>query len=338
VALHPHLIVPREGVSQRFTSPQSGPRERIALPQRGRAAHAQHLLTQLAQIEPQAAQRVAEQKLQGVDAGNGIYLVFESAPDFELKFESLDVTRSGIELCAVRKLPGHRTKATVFVPDGKLAFFLKRVVDYRDANTTPRQPGGLARPKHQDLVDSISDIRLAALEALWTDDPQLFPARDATVIWEVWLRRGDGADQLERLRDHAAGLNIEVGTKSVKFIDRTIVLVRATADNLARSIDLLGAIAELRLAKTTASLFTDMTAIEQQVWVDDLAQRLNPPLVNAPYVCLLDTGVNHAHPLLSPVIVQNDLHTYNPAWGADDRQGHGTPMAGLISMGDLADL
>src|SRR6185312_11126322 len=33
-----------------------------------------------------------------------------------------------------------------------------------------------------------------------------------------------------------------------------------------------------------------------------------------------------------------DLHTYNPAWGVDDRRGHGTQMAGLATYGDLAAL
>src|SRR3546814_6170306 len=87
---------------------------------------------------------------------------------------SSDLTRSGIELCAVRRLPDNRMQATVFVPDGKLGFFLKRIEAYRDTDTPPRKDG-ITRPKNQDLVDSISHIRLAALEALWKDDPRLYP-------------------------------------------------------------------------------------------------------------------------------------------------------------------
>jgi hypothetical protein len=46
-------------------------------------------------------------------------LQFESDPEFELKFESLEVIRSGIELLTVQMV-GEKNQATVFVPEGKL--------------------------------------------------------------------------------------------------------------------------------------------------------------------------------------------------------------------------
>lgn len=49
------------------------------------------------------------------------------------------------------------------------------------------------------------------------------------------------------------------------------------------------------------------------------------------------TGVNNGHQLLSAVIDDTDLQTVNPAWGADDSEGHGTAMAGLALVGDLSD-
>lgn len=334
---HPHLVDPREAASRDFTSPKSGPRGGLDLPRRGRAAHARQLIEELAEIAPQAQQRAEEQRAQGIDAGIGIYLVFESEPDFELKFESLDVARSGIELCAVRRLADNGMQATVFVPDGKLGYFLKRIEVYRDSDTAPRKDG-TTRPKNQDLVDSISHIRLAALEALWTDDPRLYPEAEQAITWEVWLRRSNEVDHLVRLRAHAERFGITVSDNDIQFVDRTVVLVHGTAAALSRSVEILGAIAELRLAKETAAFFTRMNAIEQREWVSNLAGRLEAPDENAPYVCLLDTGVNAAHPLLAPIAHEDNLHTYKPAWGADDRQGHGTPMAGLATYGDLTTL
>jgi hypothetical protein len=64
---------------------------------------------------------------------------------------------------------------------------------------------------------------------------------------------------------------LTVGEQNITFVDRTVVLVRGTANDLSRSTRILGMIAELRLPKTTAAFFTDMTAVEQQEWVDDLA-------------------------------------------------------------------
>src|SRR5207248_182464 len=116
-------------------------------------------------------------------------------------------------------------------------------------------------------------------------------------------------DHLARLREHAERFGLVVGENTIQFIDRTIVLVHGTATALSRSIEILGAIAELRLAKTTAAFFTQMNAVEQRAWVENLAGRLSPPPDGAPYVCLLDTGVNAAHPLLAPIVHPDDLHT-----------------------------
>ena len=337
MAQHPHLIIPTITDPRRFTSPSSGPRERMSLPRRGRAAHAQNLLAKLEGLSPEATGRAAAQKAQGLDDGLGIYLSFDSEPNFPLKFESLDLTGSGIELCTVKTLADNRMQATVFVPDGKLELFLKKISAYRDENTKPRKEGGATRPKNQDLVESISDIQLAALEALWTED-LVFPDRDTDITWEVWLRRQIGVNHLARLRGYAEHFNLVVREQTLTFVDRTVVLVRGTANNLSRSIDILGMIAELRLPKATAAFFADMNAIEQQEWVNDLAGRITPPANGAPYICLFDTGLNGAHPLLAAVSDQNDLHTYKPAWGVDDRDGHGTPMAGLATFGDLTEV
>jgi hypothetical protein len=277
MAQHPHLIIPTTSDPRRFTSPSSGPRERINLPARGRAEHAQNLIARLEGLSPQVAARAEEQKALGLDAGLGIYLMFESEPNFPLKFESLDLTREGIELCNVKTLADNRMQATVFVPEGKLEFFLKKIAAYRDANTTPRRPGGVARPKNQDLVESISNIQRAALEALWTEETLPFPDRNAPITWEVWLRRDRGVNHLARLRGYAEHFGLTIGEQVVTFIDRTVVLVIGTANNLSRSIDILGMIAEVRLPKVTAAFFTEMTTIEQQQWVDSSFPRPQRP-------------------------------------------------------------
>ena len=59
----------------------------------------------------------------------GLPVEFEGFPDVELAFESLARERSGIELLNVRHA-GDLTRATVFVPDGKLDHFERIVRDY----------------------------------------------------------------------------------------------------------------------------------------------------------------------------------------------------------------
>jgi hypothetical protein len=335
VRLHPHLFDPNAAQPSPFRSPLSVPRE-FRLAPVNRAQHAASLKQKLEQAEKASDEAVEAQKARGIDGGHGIAVEFVGAANFEMKFDSLDVTRSGIELLNVRPRPDGSVLASVFIPDGKLSYFLKRVTAYADEQTKPNKKGQ-TRPKNEDLIANIADIRVAALEALWTDTAA-FPGLDQDQTWEVWLRHSEELDHLARFRAVAGEFHLRVSEEAIAFIDRKIVLVHGKGSDLAASNDLIGAIAELRLAKTTADFFTDMTLVEQQAWVEDLAGHLQQPAADAPFVCLLDTGLNHAHPLISPAAADGDLHTYKPAWGVDDRQGHGTPMAGLALYGDLTDV
>lgn len=327
----PHLLIKNSATAESYSRPIRGMGSiESQTPPRNRQAHAQQLLEQIQQIQTLETGIVEQQKAFGLDVSNGIYLAFESEPDFELKFSSLEFQPSGIELCNV-KLVDNKTIATVFVPEGKLTHFLKKISQYQLENTPKNQP------KNKDLVESITTIKLAAIDALWTDEPELMPNIGELIWWEVWLRRSGKIDYEAFLRDHAPQLDLRVGAESIRFLDRTIILVFGTREQISHSIHLLGAIAELRRAKDTADFFTGMTRQNQHAWIEHTLQHLTPPPNDAPAICILDTGVNQAHPLLQPVADNADMHTYDPAWGTDDRNGHGTNMAGLSAYGDLTE-
>ncbi len=327
----PHLLIVNSAMAEKFSRPKRGiGATESKIPHRNRQRHAQHLIEQIQQIQSQQRSIIERQRAFGLEVSNGIYLAFESEPDFELKFASLEFQPSGIELCNV-KFVDHKTIATVFVPEGRLTHFLKKISQYQLENTSKDQA------KNKDLVESITAIKLAAIDALWTDDPELMPNVDESIWWEVWLRRSDKIDYEGFLRDHAPKLDLRVGEESIHFLDRIIVLVFGSRKQISHSIHLLGAIAELRKAKDTADFFTGMSRYDQTAWIDQTLQNLLPPHDDAPSVCILDTGVNNAHPLLQPVADTNDMHTYLNAWGTDDRNGHGTTMAGLSVYGDLTE-
>ena len=239
---------------------------------------------------------------------------FESFPDIELAFESLARERSGIELLNVRR-DGNRMRATVFVPDGKLVHFENLIRDYlaekRDSIGRPRD--------NRRLIDAIREIRAASLRALWTDTDDAFPTEDEeSVWWEVWLPvRTDRTATVDAFRKLAEAQRIRVAPGTLSFPERTVLLASASVEQMQRSMLTLNSIAELRRAKETADFFASLDPAEQGEWIDDLLNRsaFVEDARNVAHVCLLDTGVNRGHPLLTRALASSDLHTVEPRVG-----------------------
>jgi len=338
VPRYPHLIIPNEPDTRRFTSTKSG-RNNLATPNRNRTNHARDLI--------QAVEAARNQQPAPRQIGNGFYqstdlvLTFESDPGFELAFESLEMSRSGIDLLAVSVDADGRMLATVRIPEDKLPVFLRKLEAYRDGDPNVAMPDD-QRPKRDNrrLAESISQIRRATLRQYWTDEPAAFPAEGQLITWEVWLRRGRANEPSpdETLKQAQENFGYEVISEPLTFVDRTVVLVRATPEQLSLGTDFLGVIAELRKAKVTAGFFDGLGANDQHDWIANLSNRTTPAAAIAPFIGLLDTGINRGHPLLAPIIADADLHAYKPQWGVNDTGPHGTAMAGLALFGDLTPL
>jgi hypothetical protein len=335
---YPHIILPRAGEAERYTATRSRGLQ-FRTPPRSRARHAAHLIRSFQQA--QAARGQFPQQIgRGFYESPGLTLTFESDPGFPLAFESLDLQISQIQLLSVTKDSEDRTFATVHVPDEKVHVLLRKLESYRDFN--PVAPQGRENRK---LVESIANIKLATLRELWTDDPALYPAAHTSITWEIWLRRAsldqravaDQRSSLDALINAAPDFGYEVLSNALTFVDRIVVLVGATREQLSRGAEILGTIAEVRKAKVTAELFSSLTPNELHELGEELLQRVSLPAADAPAIGLLDTGVNRGHPLLSQVIADNDCQTLKPGWGVHDthRDGHGTQMAGLAIYGDL---
>ena len=99
------------------------------IPERSRSQHAASLRGQLDEVHGHAVAAADAQRDAGMEEGLGLQVEFESFPDVELAFESLARENQGIELLNVRH-EGEITRATIFVPDGKLDHFEKLIVAY----------------------------------------------------------------------------------------------------------------------------------------------------------------------------------------------------------------
>ena len=304
-----------------------------------RQRHAATLGRALAEVQRETERSREALGIRVHGAQPGLYIQFESPPGVNLKLESLEDRRKGIELVAVQELvrtPGEPSVqlATAFVPEGALKHFVTRFQQYAAEQTTKGEP------RHKDLVDRIAALRRASLRALWTDDPTVYTGEDEAIWWEVWLRRHDGGE-LARLLEFAGLVGLTVGERRLAFDDRIILLVRGTARQFSGSLDVLNDVVEVRRAKESAALFVDASPEEQAGWADDFKRRTTPAAAEAPAVCILDTGVNRGHPLLEDVVAPEDATAVDPAWGPHDdgggpgNMGHGTEMAGLAAYGDL---
>ena len=335
-----HLVLSNTSQAQGFKAPSNGGGGASAVPVPDRAHHGAALKGQLQALKPIAQQMAEAQREQDLESGLGLQIQFVGVQDVALAFENLGNERGRdakkqIEVLSVTS-EGGVTHANVFVPDGKLAHFEKYVEHY----LAERKKANGDSNDHHALLNTISAIRSAELRALWTDDFELFPQdADQQFWWEVWLPvRGNREAVVADFRKLAGLAQCQLSEHQINFPERTVVLMFGSRTQLSTSVMMLNCVAELRRAKETAEFFDSMTPREQLQWVDETLARLiaSPDDDSVPRVCLLDSGVNRGHPLLSPFLTSDDLHTVNPAWGTDDTANHGSGLAGLVAFGDLS--
>ncbi len=326
----PHILLgAAEGAA--YARPRAGFSNDFATPPRDRVSHAQALRHEFTQAMEAGAAEAVRQGL--AEQVRGVQLTIESADEFELKLESLEHRGKGIELRQVW-LNGSTQRAVVFVPRTAFSHFLQLIEQYETELTEK------GRPKNSPLIDSIQRVRLAIVEDLWTDRRE-FPRVDAPMWWEVWLQRGpeDAKAAYLSLSEECQRLGLTTGRRWLPFAERVVTMVKARASDWGRSRVLLEMVAELRSPVEPILPYLDLSPREQGEWVRELAGRLQPALPTAPAVCLLDTGVNRAHPLLSDSLHPDHWQAVDPAWGsADSHDHHGTCMAGTALFGDLADV
>lgn len=348
----PHIFLTNHGEREDFTSPFGGGGD-MNLPQRDRRRHAAKLRSDIAR-----AVYAAEAQLAGRDpelsAGRpGFYLEFEIPSSQAAAVEKLENKQGKfpIELVAVRPAPedpqGH-VIATVYVPAQRKDFYNGKVAAYESQDQINYERGSdrqyitdengnriekSRRPKNEVLVASLDAVRLGTLQSLFTDPGDL-PAAGQEAWWEVWLR----AESRPAFEHAAARLNVMVREHAVRFAEREVVLARTTRETLARVIAHTDAVAELRLNRDTPAAFMDMEPTAQLEWVDDVLDRLAPPSLDAPAVCLLDSGATRSHPLIEPALAAADHQAWRADWTPDDNgqwRGHGTQMSSLALYGDL---
>ncbi|MFM9874449.1 MAG: S8 family peptidase [Fimbriimonadaceae bacterium] len=319
----PILLLNRSPEQIDYTSPQSFP-SNWSIPPRDPVTHSEALLDKFKVVQQKGEDRQAN----AVAGRHGMYIEFASSPGHDLPLKSLENRQSGIRLLNVRT-HGDRAFATVYVPKKSSGFFVKRFQSYRDEVTKS------GRPKNENLVASIDNIRLALLNGFWTDNKDMMPKEKPEFV-EVWLSTSH-EDEIEAFREvlTASGLEEHPRGSVLKFPERTVLLACGNRENLIQLIDSSDQIAELRASREPSSFFLELENADQVEWVEELLARSQFNDEGQISICLLDSGVNEGHPLLTPILSVDDLHAVDATWGTFDHKGHGTMMAGVLGYGDL---
>lgn len=331
MASHRHIIIDEPGQERNYTSTRTG-RGIFLTPPRDRRVHARKLLGDVNQATDNA-------NTQAERTGHIIHdlcLEIVGENDFELKIESLQDLRlhPPLEVLSVKCID-NQIHATIFVPEGKLANFVKKIERYESENYSRGN-----RPKNEDLVAVINSIRFPVLRSFWTDDENLFPSSNTESIWwEVWIRVGsteNADDAFVSFVATTADSNLRISQHAIQFPERLVFLAFGSAQDWTQIfVPLLDRIAEFRKAKEIPTEFLRLSAQEQGTFVTNLAGRLVSPNLNAPSVCILDYGIHMEHPLLRPFVTNEDVQVFNPDWYiVDPNHTHGTEMAGLAIFGD----
>ena len=338
-----HIILPGNAQAKKYQVP---PRDMSGLSSPpippDRRSHGYHLQQALASVPDHHRDSAKEAGIDPDDILDAYYLIFQIDLLKEFKVEKLasNAKKYGIRILATREVniapDTIAYEITVYVPAKELNWFQKKVAKYLDS--VDRE-----KPDLSPQIDRWRSVDLASIKQFWTDRSP-FPSDEKNIWWEVWLRYEKNDNPLSSLRDYCQKFGIAVADKALVIDDRLVILAKATPQQWSTAPLIVAYLAEFRRARELATPFLKMPNKEQREWANDLADRLLQMGADLPAICVIDSGVNRAHPLLEASLAETDQHTCDTAWGVDDIAdpnylGHGTGMAGLALLGqDLPEL
>lgn len=307
-------------------------REKGNYPNRlSRRSHADWLEENLNNAWNQAEEKLEKLETVSVATRHGVYLEIKGQAGYDLITKSLENVNQNVRICNIKEeYDGEEKKiisSTVFVPENKRDFFMKKINKYKETENGEK------------VIGTVESINLAMVDALWMSDKNELP--DKTSKWcEVWLMF-DMKEEIDAIIQEFFQIcierNIQHKNQKIVFPERIVLGVRANKQQLSELQWLSSRIAEFRIMTTPTSFFYELSELDQREFVKDLVDRLDLSEQSNTSVCLLDTGVNNGHDLLSPLLTDDNMHTVDPLKGVHDKADHGTRMAGIASYFSLED-
>lgn len=349
-----HIKLEGHAIALDYQYPRNSFPSGLEVSQRNRNQHGNRILDQLNEIR-QRFDLPAEANLpEGILRDDAIYVDFISEWGYALDFNALDQDNetADFQILNIREEtedteeePRYRYHVTVMLTQGGISSFIDKVEKYLTRNVIYRGED-TGNPRYYKLFNNLNIIQAATLRSFWTDEPEhQFPDGNEAVWWEAWFRKTPNDDfRIRRVLENLNTVGVQVGQSELVFAEHRVRLIKGTAAQLSQSLLLLDNLAELRKPQETADfiIHRDQDFQSDEAWVNDLLDRTqNAADANAVLVCLLDSGVNNNHPLITAFLPDARLYSFKPDdWGTGDdwpNGGHGTGVAGLALYGDMVD-
>lgn len=299
----------------------------LNLPERSdRHAHWQKLLSQLNSIENEVSSWISNRQWR--------YIEFSSLGNFDLAFWSLETKASWIDLLNTKiKYDSDWNiikQATVFIPYWKEDIIKNKILKYEQDN-----PEGW-KPKNQNLVSWIENIKKALLESFWTDSRSFTSIWNNKELYEIWLNILDDENKENYKQNFINSLNtlwLEFKNSFLQFPTNLVMIIYADKNDLERLIMNSDYISEVKLAKEVSTSIWDLNNFEQSEWTDELLNRIEISNDIKSRVFVLDTWVNEWHPLLKKIV--DKIDSIDPTWWYHDHEWHWTEMSWIVWYWDL---
>ena len=229
---------------------------------------------------------------------------------------------------------GHDETGSVvlFASDADLTEFRARLMAYSEG-----APAGQKNPQYNSLIASIEEFGPlrpedkigSGLKGDGFEGIEAFAlVRDFRLDVELW----EFGTQAERLTQ-ADRIGVAIAERSGEITDR-YVGISFTALRVVGTGAVFRWLLEhplVRVLDFPPEVDLDVAPMIETT-VRDLGA-IDPPEDDAPLVAILDSGVNNAHPLLEPVVV--DRVAVPASLGLSDLFGHGSRVSGIAAYGDL---
>lgn len=326
-----HFFLSNNIAEARDFSPRNLRPGNHSLPTRDRAEHGQMVKGQYETAVNQAIARLEERENQGQPVANGIYVDLKMDKSFIPNSLGKQDSPKGATIMKVTDNGDENdVDVTVYVKKDKKDWLKNKVDDYSSKNTAK------GKPCNERLIAPINGVEATDIRTLYVSAEEFDTIpKEGSYIYELWMSHSKENSQ-ERIENTLHQLGIEKMAEPLLFDGVDVWLIKSTKQQLCTLPLSLGYIEGIRPYHKPSILTSNNT--EKREWSELIKGEITYDQDADVIVGILDSGVNNAHELLKPALPDERMDVAIGVLEATDKTDHGTGMAGLALLGDLAEM